>query len=180
MRILALDMATATGWATNQFGLVESGVQRFDLRRGESQGMRWIRFNSWLRNWESSRWSPEERIELVVYEQNFLRGGAPTEVAMGFSTRVHEFVAQQLALGFKMEHTNVTTSELKRFTTGFAGKKATKEAMKHAAKARGWLKGMTVGDDNEVDARCLLAYALQEICRYTNGTLQELRAKPRA
>jgi hypothetical protein len=166
MRILALDLATATGWATNQFGRIDSGVQHFDVRRGESPGMRWIKFNAWLRNWDNHRWT-NEKIDLIIYEQNFLRGGAPTEIAMGFSTRVHEFVAQQVNLGFKMEHTNVSASDLKKFTCGFSGKKADKAAMYQAAVKRGWLNntGPTatlVVDDNEVDARCLLQWALSE------------------
>lgn len=41
MNILALDMATKTGWATNAGRT--SGVQTFDVKRGESPGMRFLR-----------------------------------------------------------------------------------------------------------------------------------------
>jgi hypothetical protein len=40
MAILALDLGTRTGWAPAEHGRVESGVQVFDVRRGESPGMR--------------------------------------------------------------------------------------------------------------------------------------------
>ena len=53
MRILALDLATRTGWA---WGNVykdgpftpHSGVEDFSVRRGESPGMRFLRFDAWL------------------------------------------------------------------------------------------------------------------------------------
>ncbi|WP_432214628.1 hypothetical protein, partial [Salmonella enterica] len=48
--VLALDLATKTGWAlVDRQGVLTSGVQSFPLRRGESPGMRWLRFRRWLR-----------------------------------------------------------------------------------------------------------------------------------
>ena len=48
--VLALDLATATGWALwDGHGVLTHGVQAFPLRRGESPGMRWLRFRRWLR-----------------------------------------------------------------------------------------------------------------------------------
>ena len=46
MKILALDLATKSGWATNVDH--QSGVQVFDVRRGESPGMRFLRCRAWL------------------------------------------------------------------------------------------------------------------------------------
>jgi hypothetical protein len=187
VRILALDMATATGWATNKFGGMESGVQRFDVKRGESVGMRWLRFNAWLQEMWSPRWSvtvaagslpvenrDEQAIQLIVYEQNFLRGQAPTEIAMGFSTRVHEFCARQTEKGYTIEHVPVGNQDLKFWMTG-KRKKVEKIDMFNAALAKGWLAGIpqdptaklpkTPIDDNQVDAICLLKYAESEIAR---------------
>ena len=48
MKILALDLATLTGWASS-VGRT-SGVQVFDVRRGESPGMRFLRCRAWLRD----------------------------------------------------------------------------------------------------------------------------------
>lgn len=49
MRILAIDPGTHCGWSTWDGAHVESGVQTFDLKRGESPGMRFLRFRTWLR-----------------------------------------------------------------------------------------------------------------------------------
>jgi hypothetical protein len=42
MNILTLDLATKTGWASNILGR-RSGVVEFQLKRGESPGMRFLR-----------------------------------------------------------------------------------------------------------------------------------------
>ena len=47
--ILALDLATMTGWATLIDGKINSGVQNFSKKRGESNGIMFLRFNAWLR-----------------------------------------------------------------------------------------------------------------------------------
>jgi hypothetical protein len=46
MKVLALDLATKSGWATNVGR--QSGVQTFDVKRGESPGMRFLRCRAWL------------------------------------------------------------------------------------------------------------------------------------
>ena len=46
--ILALDLGSTCGWALRPDGRLESGVQVFDLKRGESPGMRFVRFSAWL------------------------------------------------------------------------------------------------------------------------------------
>lgn len=47
--ILALDLATRTGFAILRAdGKVESGEARFDLKEGEGQGLRYVRFRRWL------------------------------------------------------------------------------------------------------------------------------------
>ena len=45
MRILALDLATKTGWALWDGARIESGVQDFTKGRGESNGMLLLKFN---------------------------------------------------------------------------------------------------------------------------------------
>lgn len=60
MKILALDVATKTGWATdNAYGLWD-----FSLKRDESSGMRLIRFKSKLKEICAL-----EEITMVVFEQ---------------------------------------------------------------------------------------------------------------
>jgi len=146
--VLALDCGTKTGWAALRDAKIESGVQLFDLRRGESAGMRWLRFDAWL--WELYKWFP---FTLIVYEQAHHRGGAATAVGVGFTTKILEFAALR-----KCETMPVHTATLKKFTTG--GGKADKEEMKRAI-ARRWEKLFL--DDNEADAYALLRYAMEEL-----------------
>ena len=95
MSLLALDLGTHTGWAlamptfpgSVELRLRESGVQVFDVKRGESPGMRYLRFRRWLEDV-----LPDD-CSLIVYEQVHHRGGAATEVSAGFSTRVQELCA---------------------------------------------------------------------------------------
>lgn len=48
MNTLAIDQGADCGWATNVNGYVEWGTANFGLRRGESDGMRLLRFDRWL------------------------------------------------------------------------------------------------------------------------------------
>ena len=143
MNILALDLATKTGWATNS--PEASGVDTFDVRRGESPGTRYLRFAAWLR----------EKIEiikpqLIVFEKAHHRGGAATEIAAGFATHLQSTCA---AMG--VEHAAIHTSVLKKYATG-KGNAGKPEVM--AAYQRRW--GKPPIDDNEADARWLLEYAV--------------------
>ena len=145
MNILALDLGTRTGWALLLDGALESGVQTFDLRRGESAGLRFLRFRSWL-----SGLLEEHRPALVAYELPHHRGGPATELTVGFSTRVQEAAA---ALG--LEYASVHSATLKKHATGSG--RAEKGAMVVAARRR-W--GIEPEDDNHADALLVLAWAL--------------------
>ena len=108
--ILTLDLAIKTGWAVMAPGWrkPESGVQTFALNRGESPGMRFLRFRRWLE--EVVRlYAPD----LIVYEQTHHRGGPATEIAVGFATR-----AQEVAAELGAEHVAVHTATLKKHATG--------------------------------------------------------------
>lgn len=150
MRILALDAATRTGWAagdtTRDPLLLESGVEVFDIRRGESTGLRFLRFRTWLYE-IGDLWLPE----LVVFEQAHHRGGAPTELGVGLTTRVQEFAAER-----RIEHAAVHTGTLKKHATGRGN--AEKPAMIEAARRRWNVEPI---DDNHADALCLLAYGIE-------------------
>jgi Holliday junction resolvasome RuvABC endonuclease subunit len=148
MRILALDLGTHTGWATN-VNFFSFGVQVFDVKRGESPGMRYIRFNAWL----EEMWGLLEP-ELVSYEQTlpFHRGSMAAEIAAGFATRVQEFCARH-----KIEHTAVHSATLKKFATGHG--RASKEMMKKAFQER---YDVVPTSDDMADAGCLLWYSIEE------------------
>jgi hypothetical protein len=141
--ILALDLATVTGYATDIHGVRESGVAYFPVQKGEVRGWRFVRFSVWLYKWRD--WN----LDLVVYEQAHHRGGAATECAIGLSTRVMEFCAR-----YRIACRSVHSQALKKFATGNG--RADKIEMIRAAQR---LKP-GVSDDNEADALWLLEYAL--------------------
>jgi len=143
MRILALDLAQKTGWATNYPEI--SGIDVFDVRRGESPGTRYLRFVSWLRE-KISIIKPE----LIIFEQAHHRGGAATEIAAGFSTHLQSTCAD---LG--IQHASVHTATLKKHATGKGN--VGKDIMMAAYRGR-W--GTEPIDDNECDARWLLDYGV--------------------
>jgi hypothetical protein len=65
MEILSLDLATAAGWASKILGR-RSGVIEFQLKRGESPGMRFLRCRAWLN--ELHRLLSGD-IEVIAHEQ---------------------------------------------------------------------------------------------------------------
>ena len=146
MKVLALDLATKSGWATNVGR--QSGVQTFDVKRGESPGMRFLRCRAWLQEMLDLLGG----IDVIVYEQAHHRGGAATAVCVGLVSTVLTFAAEH-----GIETMPVHTAELKKFATGRGN--APKAAMIEAAKARGW----SSADDNEADAELLLEFALQTL-----------------
>lgn len=161
MRVLALDLATRTGWAKWDGERRESGFVDFTPKRGESPGMRYVRFNAWLdmmipdgRNYGANGiW---KKPDLVVYEQAWggMKSGAAAEVALGLATRVQELCAKR-----GVDHTTVNGSTLKKWTTGNGH--AGKPRMVSAVNER--FGPPFVTDDNESDAIALLEYAKAEI-----------------
>jgi Holliday junction resolvasome RuvABC endonuclease subunit len=147
MNFLALDLATKTGWATNAGHT--SGVQTFDVRRGESPGMRFLRCRGWLADMLQLLGG----IDVIVYEQAHHRGGAATACCVGLVSTALTFAAEH-----GIETMAVHTRELKRWATGKGN--AGKPAMIQAAKDRGW----NPADDNQADAALLLDHALELLC----------------
>jgi hypothetical protein len=144
--ILALDLATKTGWADSDG---ESGVVDFSVRRGESAGMRFRKFRSWL----CRMLDDGPGYGLVAYEQAHHRGGAPTEVGVGLVTRVQEECAVR-----DVDYTSYNTTAIKKHALGKG--RGGKQAMVEAAKQR-W-PNVQIVDDNQADALWLLDLAIQE------------------
>ena len=64
--VLSLDLGTKTGWALLRAdGRVESGQEKFDLKQGEGQGARYVKFRRWLVEMKAAH--PD--IGELVYEQ---------------------------------------------------------------------------------------------------------------
>lgn len=157
--ILALDLASKTGWALRtRSGQIESGVQTFDLKRGESKGMRFLRFRKWLKDIITlgemgSKYSASEP-GLILFEQAHHRGGDATELCVGFVTNVLADAALH-----EIEHASIHSATLKKFATGKG--KASKEEM--IAKATEMYPSIKIMDDNHADALLMLTYGLKEV-----------------
>lgn len=150
MNVLALDLATRTGWALLENGRVEHAVESFATRRDESPGMRWLKFRRWLDWIAGERFTPD----LVVYESWVAsRTGGSGEITAGFTTRVVEFCTER-----RIDYKGVPPAELKKWTTGKgnAGK-----PLMLAAVNRRW--NLRIDDFDEADAFALLQYALAEL-----------------
>lgn len=148
MKILALDLGTKTGWALGEKiaerSFLYSGVQDFSLKRGESEGMRNLRFDRWL----EAMFVEQSRPDLVVYEMPHHRGGAATAVLGGMVGILLAKCAEH-----HIEYTKVHSSTLKKYATG-SGRASKEEMVKRAA-----LKfDKPILDDNEADALHLWAY----------------------
>ncbi|HEA68402.1 MAG TPA: hypothetical protein ENI07_16510, partial [Desulfobacterales bacterium] len=93
MNILALDLATKTGYACRYdsptlANRIISGVQVFDVKRGESPGVRFLRCRAWL-----NEMNDLVKPDIISYEQAHHRGGAATACGVGLVTVVLEFAA---------------------------------------------------------------------------------------
>ena len=94
------------------------------------------------------------------------RTGAASEITAGFTTRVVEFCTERC-----LEHSAVSPSDLKRWTTGKGN--ANKAAMIDAVARR---FGRRIDDDNEADAFALLQYALAELLPQTGAAKKAKRS----
>jgi len=147
--ILALDLGRSVGWAVLQNEITTTGTQEYPQKRGESPGMLYLRFGSWL---EEMHKIMMKKLGLVIYEQAHHRGGDATQIGVGLQTKVMEFCAK-----YEIECMIVHTSTLKKFATGNGA--ASKEKMMEAARA----KGYSPANDDEADAVLMLEYARDEI-----------------
>jgi len=132
-KILALDIATNTGWKT----ATASGVWNLKPNRGESEGMRVVRFKSKVRELIAM-----EGINLVSYERV---AGAQRGAIIVASEMVG--VLKDLCLELGIDLACYSAKEIKLFATGKGG--ANKEAMIEAAKNK---YGYTGSSDDEADA----------------------------
>jgi len=148
MNILAIDAATKSGWASIINGRIESGVQDFSKRRGESNGIMFVRFSAWINGMYDVL-----KPDVMAYERAHHRGGAATEICVGMTTRIQEAAARN-----GIEHMAVHTATIKKYVTG-SGRASKEDVM-------AWFKE-TVGrdpvDDNEADARALLEFVMMDL-----------------
>jgi|SRR3990167_4028769 len=143
MKILALDVATHTGWAT----ATASGVWDFSLKRDESSGMRLVRFKSKLAEICSL-----EGINMVVFEQvaGFHKGAII--VAAELIGVLKSFCEEN-----KIEYRSFAATAIKKFACGKGN--AGKPIMIAAAKEKLNYQGSS---SDEADALWILEMAKKE------------------
>ena len=165
MRIIALDLGTSTGWAITAPELgTESGTQRFDLQRGESPGMRFIRFRKWL-----SDLAVYVKPDLIAFELPHHRGGYATEFLHGLTTRIQELCADR-----GIQHAGVHTATLKKHATGSG--RAEKGGMRAAAERL--FPGQKIETLDQADALCVLYWAIETLNPSEKETARAYHDKP--
>ena len=133
MKILALDIATVCGFRTE----TTSGVWNFNKqKRGDSYGMRLIRFKSSVKEILDL-----EEIDIVVYER-------PAGMFKSSIIVASEMIGVLIALCEErgIQYTAYSATEIKKFATGKGNAK--KQDMIDAAISL----GLNPEDDNEADA----------------------------
>ena len=162
MIILALDIATSTGWAMWMGGECLSGTQVFKLARGESPGMRFLRFDKWLNEMVETM-----RPDVIAFERpSFFRSQAAGEVVHGLLSQMQKIAAAQ-----NINTSPVGASELKKHATGKGNAK--KPDMQAAAMQR-WCFVETPGED-EADALCILAWSMEQLGIRTRVQVRKTR-----
>jgi len=142
--LLALDIATKTGWATS----TSSGVWNLTPKRNESKGMRLISFKGKLK-----MIFDVEEIDLVVYEMPAGRHKASIIVAAEM-IGVMKIMCDERNIDYRP----YTAPEIKKFATGKGN--CGKPAMIKSAKER---YNIDVVDDNEADALHLYHLAKEDL-----------------
>ena len=153
MRILALDLATTTGFCVIENGkILESGVWDLSRTKDEHYGHQ---FDKLIQLLSSEYYSCHDLT--IAYEQAHFRSGPATRIGVGMNSAVLWFCAKH-----DIKPVSVHTATLKKWATGNG--RAGKDEM--IAKATEWL-GREPIDDNEADAVCLAKY-VEEQCNSIN------------
>jgi len=136
--ILALDMATFTGWALLKNGKTTFGSEKFSDPTWDGNGARYLKYEAWLNKF------PE--VELVVYEAVMAHSAVYAAHMYGaYLSEVQKFSQKR---GIPYIGLHVTT--IKEHWTGKG--KAKKDLMMKEA----WKRGYNVKDDNQADALAIL------------------------
>lgn len=153
---LCLDLASKTGWNIVRNGtILASGVQDFTKKRGETNGILFLRFRAWLTSVMLPHLGEPGTTanRVLVYEQARFRGGGATELCVGLQTHAQSWAAEN-----GLECAPVATQVLKKHATGKGN--APKEAMIAAAEK---ILGRPPIDDNEADAIHIGTWAVENL-----------------
>ena len=142
MKLLALDIATLCGWASPS----ASGVWDLKPKRGESDGMRVVRFRARFKEIIEA-----EDIDLVAYERPAGRFKASIMVASEMIGVLKAYCVEK-----DINYVAYSPKEIKKHATGNGN--SGKPAMVEAAKRK--FTPLDIIDDNHADA--LFLYDLTE------------------
>ena len=142
-KILALDIATKTGWKTS----TASGIWNLKPNRGESDGMRVVRFKA-----KVNEMIKLEAINLIAYERVAGKQNAAISV-------ISEMVGQLKLISIEqgIDLACYSAKEIKKFATGNGN--ASKDMMVKTAIAQGY----NPIDDNEADAIFIYNLTIKDI-----------------
>jgi hypothetical protein len=143
--LLALDLGTKTGWATNSNAGISHGMQEFKNDRFSGGGMRFLKFEKWL----MSLPQPSQ----VVFEE--VRRHAATDAAHVYGGLMA--VVTKWCEANKIPYQGVPVGTIKKYWANSGN--ANKAKMIEAGHKRGY---KNVDDDNEMDALALLHYWISE------------------
>jgi Holliday junction resolvasome RuvABC endonuclease subunit len=150
VKILALDLATRTGWAHSSG---PSGTWDLSVRRDESGGMRLVRFQGKL-----GEMLRAAGIDLIVFEVPGFVG--PGQMSAAFQSELQGVLKLWCESGGEpIEYRGYAPKEIKKHATGKGN--ANKEMMLAAARAK-WVD-RTIGSDHEADALWLLDLTQKEL-----------------
>jgi hypothetical protein len=146
--ILALDLATTTGWALRSAdGQIVSGAVSFRPSRYDGGGIRYLRFRAWL----DSTAQDTAGIGVIHYEE--VRRHLSTDAAHvhgGLLATLTSWCEQR-----SIAYQGVPVGTIKRFIAGKGN--ADKAAVIAAVRDRGFRPA----DDNEADAIAILLWAIE-------------------
>jgi Holliday junction resolvasome RuvABC endonuclease subunit len=141
MKIIAFDLGSTIGWATN-YAHLNTGHKTFIGSRVE----RLAAIQGWLHdfNWHM--------VEIAVYETPLVRGQAATRILWGIAALIEAAVTRA-----NLPVIDVAVPTIKKFAAGKGF--ASKLEMQAAARKFGY----TGSDEHEADAVCLLKYAVANL-----------------
>ena len=149
-RLLAVDLGGSTGWAMWDNGVVASGsidlTKQQQGKRFEGPGMKFVRFDRWLRSLP--------RLRLVSFEEvRRHRGVAAAHCYGGYLSHLTAFCDTQDP---EVPYEGYAVGTIKKRATGNGA--ATKEMMIQAVQDK---LGITPTDDNEADALWILVLMVE-------------------
>lgn len=149
---LALDLGQHLGYALRwQHGYIESGSADFGNERSDCDGMRFLRFRSWLHDTKQRVETLGSEIGLVLFERvDFIR---PGQVYAAHSWGAYWGTLVAWGAHHQIECRGVAVATIKKSVCGSG--RAKKPEIIRAVRARGYAPK----DSNEADALALLLTA---------------------